>query len=47
MNREFTDKQITRQVHKVIVAAGIDKSFSVTSIRKASITKAINQGASK
>ncbi|KAA6388517.1 MAG: hypothetical protein EZS28_015955, partial [Streblomastix strix] len=45
--KEETYEEMSKAVHMVMNAVGINKKETVTSIRKASITKGIDQGATK
>ncbi|KAA6375427.1 MAG: hypothetical protein EZS28_029049 [Streblomastix strix] len=45
ISQSFSDYYPIQTVHLVMSAAGVHKGNSVTSIRKSSITKSINQGA--
>ncbi|KAA6356505.1 MAG: hypothetical protein EZS28_047968 [Streblomastix strix] len=45
--KEETYEEMSKAVHMVMKAVGINKKETVTSIRKASITKGIDQGATK
>ncbi|KAA6357180.1 MAG: hypothetical protein EZS28_047293, partial [Streblomastix strix] len=47
VQRNANDREMSKAVHKIMDQAGIEKFYSVTSIRKASITQAIQQGASQ
>ncbi|KAA6372161.1 MAG: hypothetical protein EZS28_032312 [Streblomastix strix] len=46
MHRIAKDEELSKVIHMIMDNAGIPKGYTVTSIRKASVTKAAAQGAS-
>ncbi|KAA6382555.1 MAG: hypothetical protein EZS28_021918 [Streblomastix strix] len=45
-NRIAKDEELSKAMHRITDNVGIPKGYTVTSIRKAAITKAVAQGAS-